>query len=167
MATVGRETGFDVAVRSITHADAEPVSSIVASLQEVCRSRPFDPVARATKDLLGLIVAALERGGERAVTEKLVEVQLQAALPALSVSFASTPMTIATPGSEPFYFAVPSESSARSRVLNVELPQGLALEEWQFRLLRASVYIAACLRPATELQRGRDEDPVLSMSMTA
>ena len=46
---------------------------------------------------------------------------------------------------EVLYLKVPASDDTFSQVLNVELPKDSMLEDWQFRLLKASTYLAAFL----------------------
>ena len=156
---------FDIAVKAIVEryvpgADDEAgalrsvragqVRELLTLLREVSRSRPADPGEHSIKDVLAIVIAALEHGDEHGVAFSLIEERLDAALPWLTARFASAPALTATVDNEALYLTLPSAGATSSRVLNVELPKGSILVDWQFRLLKASTYLAALLEPTRE-----------------
>jgi hypothetical protein len=116
-------------------------------LREVSRSRPSDPGEHSIKDVLGIVIAALERGDKHGVAHRLIEERLDAALPWLTARFAAAPALPATADTEALYLNLPAREGTASTVLNVELPKGSMLEDWQFRLLKATTCLAALLEP--------------------
>jgi PilZ domain len=129
-------------------ASAGQVRELLTLLREVSRSRPADPGEHSIKDVLGIVIAALERGDKQGVAHLLIEERLDAALPWLKARFAAAPALPATADTEALYLSLPTAAGTPSRVLNVELPMGSILEDWQFRLLKATTYLAALLEPA-------------------
>ena len=143
---------FDIAVRTIAEQYGHPLQAsqlteVVRSLQEVSDSRPFDSAGYAMKNLLEVGIAALQHGDKSDVTFTRIEEKLQMALPSLTARFAAIPTSITADDSEALYLQVPAASGIAPRVLNVELPRGAVLEDWQFRLLKASTYLAALVQP--------------------
>jgi hypothetical protein len=124
---------------------ATQVTELVSSLREVSRLRPFDPVAPAMNDLLAIVISALEQGDKSPVDFTLIEEQLHGALPSVTARFAAAPTSMPLADTEALYFQVPTPGGHAPCVLNVELPQGSTLEDWQFRLLKATMWLAALL----------------------
>ena len=143
----------DGEARPLRSARAGQVRELLTLLREVSQSRPSDPGEHSIKDVLAIVIAALERGDEHGVAFRLIEERLDAALPWLTARFAAAPALTATADNEALYLNLPSAGGASSRVLNVELPKGSILEDWQFRLLKASTYLAALLEPARAGER--------------
>ena len=142
-------TGAGGTLRSVR---ASQVTELARSLHEASCLRPFDPVVRSLRDLLAAVVSALQRCDRSAVTSTLIEEQLRRALPWLTVQFAEVPASIHMADAEAIYFRVPGQGANAPSVLSVELPQGSALEDWQFRLLKASTYLAALLQTIPEVE---------------
>ncbi len=153
---------FDVAVKAIverhvsnTDRDAGSRRSIQASqvrelstlLREVSHWRSVDPWKDSIREVLAIVIAALQRDEGHAVAFRLVEEQLEAVLPFLRVRFDETPAFITTPDKDVLYLKIPRAGSTPSQVLNVEFSRGSMLEDWQFRLLKASINLAALLEP--------------------
>jgi hypothetical protein len=130
---------------------SEHVAEVATSLRELGSSRPDDSIARAINGLLTIVVAASKSDDMHVDTFELIEKQLEAALPRLTSRFDENPVPAGMADSESLYLKIPTAGGTASTVLNVELPQGTILEDWQFRLLRASTYLAALLRPIPEV----------------
>jgi hypothetical protein len=122
---------------------------LFTSLQEVCRRSSSDPGAGLMDEMLTDARAALQRSAPGAGLVSLVEERLRQALPRLATRFDAGPPTSHPSEMEVIYFRVPAPDDGPSPILSVGLPQGFRLEEWQFRLLRASTYVAALLRAAS------------------
>jgi PilZ domain len=155
-----RADRFDIAVRGIverhvSHADrdgqtlasarASQTTDLSALLSELSRSRSIDPGEHWIKGMLAIVITALQRGGEQRVAFRLIEEQLDAALPGMTCRFSSSPTVMALDDKEVLYLKVPTSDDTVSQVLNVELPKDSMLEDWHFRLLKASTYLAAFL----------------------
>jgi hypothetical protein len=144
---------FDNVIKEIVEqhsAQAGSTTELVTSLRDLTCSSPGDPAARAINGLLAIVIAAVEGGEERSSTLRVIEQHLQVTLPWSTPRFAAAPMPVAEAGSESLYLTLPAARGNASGVLNVELPQGVILEDWQFRLLKASTYLATLLRPVPE-----------------
>jgi hypothetical protein len=102
-----------------------------------------DPLARGLCDLLAEAVPALERGEPATVLRGRVEQQLRRTLPNIGVTISSAPLK-PEKGTECIYFAAGEEWFASS-VINVQLPAGSIIADWQFRLLQAGSYLLELL----------------------
>ena len=155
-----RADRFDIAVRSIVerhvlHADrdgqtlpsarASQTTELSALLRELSRSRCTDPGEYSIRNLLAIVITALQRGDEHGIALRLIEEQLDAALPGKTCRFSPSPSAMALPDKEVLYLKVPTSDDTFSHVLNVELAKDSMIEDWHFRLLKASTYLAACL----------------------
>jgi hypothetical protein len=105
-----------------------------------------DPLSRAMCDILSELVPALDRGEPAAVLRGRLEQLLRRAMPSVDLGVASAPMP-GTPGKESVYFAAGDQSSPQG-VVNVQLTEGSALADWQFRLLQSSSYLLELLASA-------------------
>jgi hypothetical protein len=113
-----------------------------------------DPLGRGVCDVLSELVPALDRGEPAAVLRSRLEQLLRRAMPNLDIAVAGAPLA-GGPGKESIYFAA-GDHAAPQGVLNVQLPDGCALADWQFRLLQASSYLLELLSSAgTGLDTGR------------
>jgi hypothetical protein len=65
-------------------------------------------------------------------------------MPQVDVRLTDTPLPPTGSGAEMILFR-PDKLSERGCVLNVELPPGSTLDDWQFRLLRASMHLCSLL----------------------
>jgi hypothetical protein len=151
---------FDIALKTIvdqyvSRVDSEAgflrslgtsqVTDLVSSLREVSRLRLLDPVAPAMNDLLAIVISALEQGDKNPGDFTLIEEQLRGALPWVTARFAAAPTSMPLADTEALYFQVPTAGGHQPCVLNVGLPQGSTLEDWQFRLLKATTWLAGLL----------------------
>jgi hypothetical protein len=164
-----RADRFDVAVRTIVErhvsqgdgdeqtlasARASQATELSALLRELSRSQDIDPGDHAIKNLLAIVITALQRsdGHGVAIALRLIEEQLDAVLPGMTCRFSSSPTLKALADKEVLYLKVPTSEGTFPQVLNVELPKDSMLEDWQFRLLKASNYLAAFLTPPRPLE---------------
>jgi PilZ domain len=164
--TIDHSDRFDIAVRttverfvsltdgeagSVRSLRASQVTELVTALQEVSHSQSFDSVGEAIRYLLAVVTAALQRGDDdHAITFRLIEERLHAALPWLTARFAAAPTSSTAVDKEALYFKLPTAGGGGPSVLNVELSKGSIFEDWQFRLLKTSMYLAALLRPLSD-----------------
>jgi hypothetical protein len=128
--------------------DALPAASRADTIEQLRalrasgQSATGNPAGKAAEALLDQAIAAAEGGELRKVTLGQVERLVGEAVPALTVRFAGSPGR-SPAGGELVYFRVPARPGCAPRVLNVEVPHGATLEAWQFRLLKASTWVAA------------------------
>jgi hypothetical protein len=128
--------------------DALPAASRADTIEQLRalrasgQSATGNPAGKAAGALLDQAIAAAEGGELRKVTLGQVERLVGQAMPALTVRFAGSPGP-SPAGGELLYFRVPARSGCAPRVLNIEVPHGATLEAWQFRLLKASTWVAA------------------------
>jgi hypothetical protein len=101
-----------------------------------------DPLTRGLRDLLSDVVPALDRGEAGAVLRARLEDRLRRAVPSVALAIGSAPLE-PRPGTETIYFA--AQGLTESGVLNVELPEGSCIPDWQFRLLQAGSYLLELL----------------------
>jgi len=122
------------------------VSDVVRILRllESRSSSDTDWLARPLGDLLPAVAEALERRANPASVLAAVESRLRLALPQVDVRLTDTPLPPTGSGAEMILFR-PDKLSARGCMLNVELPPGSTLDDWQFRLLRASMHLCSLL----------------------
>jgi len=107
-------------------------------------SADTDWLARPLGDLLPAVAEALERRANPASVLAAVESRLRSALPQVDVRLTDAPLPPTGSGAEMILFR-PDKLSERGCVLNVELPPGSTLDDWQFRLLRASMHLCSLL----------------------
>ena len=74
----------------------------------------------------------------------VIESRLRLALPQVDVRLTDGPLPPTGSGAEMILFR-PDRLSDRGCVLNVELPHGSTLDDWQFRLLQASMHLCSLL----------------------
>jgi hypothetical protein len=110
---------------------------ILRSMQSVAAAS--DPLSRALCDVLSEVVPALDRGEPAVSLRARLEAHLRRAVPDLSLAIGSSPAQ-GPPGTETIYFAAGGESGSQA-VLNVSLPNGVTVPDWQFRLLQAGSYL--------------------------
>jgi CheY-like chemotaxis protein len=99
----------------------------------------------ALRDLVGIITNALRQREQLANVIHRIEEHLRAVLPGCAVQFAAGQAQRPKIDRETIFFQVPTVLDVPYAVLAVELQQGSVLEDWQFRLLRASTYLVALL----------------------
>jgi hypothetical protein len=139
-----------------------PDSDLRHTLAAICDG-PWELQAdTALRDLIGVVVTTLHDDG-RSLTAResrearaAVESHLSHVLPGFAAHFSEEPTPATSPDCEGLYFRVPIRAGRPTRVLNVSVPQGSMLEDWQFRLLKASACLAALVEgPPTRGERRR------------
>ena len=100
-----------------------------------------DPLSRGLRDLLSEVVPALDRGEPGAVLRARLEERLRRTVPNVGIAIAATPVE-ARSGTETIYFAT---AGSEGGVINVEMPEGSQIPDWQFRLLQAGGYLLELL----------------------
>ena len=100
-----------------------------------------DQLARPLAELLPTIVTALERRDPVQAVLAAIEAQLRTALPRAEISLLDTALP-ARAGAESIIFR-PEQATDLPCVLNVQVPAGATLTDWQFRLLRASMHLCS------------------------
>ncbi len=117
------------------------VTELVKSLQTVSHRRSSDPMIWAIHDVLVLVTSALQHDeGSAAWTS--VEGHLRNVLRGLTSGSADAPACVPALETEALSLQVPTRDDAR-RVLNVAIPQGGMVEDWQCRLPEASTRLGA------------------------
>jgi len=101
-----------------------------------------DWLARPLADLLPTVAGALERGDSPRPVLAAIESRLRVALPQVDVRLTDGPLPPTGSGAEMILFR-PDRLTDLGCVLNVEMPQGSTLDDWQFRLLRASMHLCS------------------------
>jgi len=112
-----------------------------------------DQLARPLAELLPTIVAALERRDPVQAVLGAIEAQLRTALPRAEIRLLDTALPART-GAESIIFR-PEHATDVPCVLNVQVPAGATLTDWQFRLLKASMHLCSLVdatgsRPSAE-----------------
>ena len=105
-----------------------------------------DQLAGPIGDLLPTIATALERRDPAETVLGEIEAQLRAALPRANIRLTPTALP-AESGTESIIFR-PEHATDLACVLNVQLPDGATLADWQFRLLRASMHLCSLIDAA-------------------
>ncbi len=100
-----------------------------------------DPLSRGLRDLLSDVVPALDRGEAGAVLKARLEERLRRTMPDVGIAIGSRPVD-ARPGQETIYF---STARPDTGVINVEMPEGSCVPDWQFKLLQAGGYLLELL----------------------
>jgi hypothetical protein len=100
-----------------------------------------DPFARPLAALLPPIVRALERREPVRSVLAAIEAQIRLALPRAEIRLLDTALP-ARHGSESIIFR-PERATDQPCVLNVQLPDGATLTDWQFRLLKTSMHLCS------------------------
>lgn len=100
-----------------------------------------DPLSRGLRDLLSEVVPALDRGEPGAVLRARLEERLRRTVPGVGIAIGAAPLG-ARPGMETIYFATKSPNAG---MINVEMPEGSQIPDWQFRLLQAGGYLLELL----------------------
>ncbi|HMF59971.1 MAG TPA: hypothetical protein VK595_06350 [Vicinamibacterales bacterium] len=112
-------------------------------------ARSDDPLSRGLRDLLAEIVPALDRGEPAVVLRSRLEDRLRRALPRAAIAIGSAQQE-AGPGTETIYFS--AEGVDGPGVLNVQLPEGTRIPDWEFRLLQSASHLLELLPAATAIQ---------------
>jgi hypothetical protein len=117
---------------------------LLRSVQGCARSD--DPLSRGLRDLLAEIVPALDRGEPAVVLRSRLEDRLRRTLPRAAIAIGSAPQE-AAPGTETIYFS--AEGVDGPGVLNVQLPEGTRIPDWEFQLLQSASHLLELLPAAT------------------
>ena len=115
-----------------------------------------DPLSRGLRDLLSEVVPALDRGEPGAVLRARLEERLRRTVPTVGIAIGATPVE-ARSGTETIYFAA---AGLDAGVINVEMPEGSQIPDWQFRLLQAGGYLLEMLPSGSVEREHRAEAPV-------
>ncbi len=113
-----------------------------------------DPLSRELRGLLSDVVPALDRGEAGAVLRARLEERLRRVVPDVGIAIGATPVE-ARPGIETIYF---STARPDTGVINVEMPAGSCVPDWQFKLLQAGGYLLELL-PQGPAEAQRTLDP--------
>lgn len=136
---------IDLALKNLVRRHRHEIASAgegqqwAAQLPEILRSMqstaaPSDPLGRAVCEVLAELVPALDRGEPAVSLRARLQSHLRRAIPDLAVAIGGAPAS-GPAGTETIYFA--SGGPAAPAVLNVTLPEGVHIPDWQFRLLQA------------------------------
>jgi len=117
-----------------------------------------DQLARPLAELLPTIVSALERRDPVQAVLGAIEAQLRTALPRAEINLRDTVLP-ARSGAESIIFR-PEQATDVPCVLNVQVPAGATLTDWQFRLLKASMHLCSLVGAAGS-RRSTDPAPSL------
>jgi len=150
---------FDALIKAtIARHGSDAAGALMTALEEETRSCPFDPVAKACGDLLEIVGPALRSRRGRDAALALIEERLHAAMPSMTLTFAPAPALITPAGREVLYLRLPAAGDAAPGVLNLELPQGAMLEDWQFRLIKVGTYLASLLFTIPEAEAMKEPE---------
>jgi hypothetical protein len=130
---------------SIRQSDKN-LTQLLKSVQGAARSD--DPLSRGLRDLLAEIVPALDRGEPAVVLRSRLEDRLRRALPRAAIAIGSAPQE-ATAGIETIYFSAHGVDGPG--VLNVQLPEGTRMPDWEFRLLESASHLLELLPAGTAM----------------
>jgi hypothetical protein len=125
---------------------------LLRSVQGSARSE--DPLSRGLRDLLAEIVPALDRGEPAVVLRSRLEDRLRRALPGAAIAIGSAPRE-AGAGTDTIYFS--AQGVDGPGVLNVQVPEGTRIPDWELRLLESASHLLELLPAATAIQ---SEPPV-------
>ncbi len=120
------------------------VVRVLRLLESRATSTDSDWLARPLADLLPTVAGALEQRADPSSVRSVIESRLRLALPQVDVRLTDGPLPPTGSGAEMILFR-PDRLSDRGCVLNVELPHGSTLDDWQFRLLQASMHLCSLL----------------------
>jgi hypothetical protein len=120
------------------------VVRILRILETRASSADGDWLARPLADLLPTVAEALERRDAAGPVFAAIESRLRLALPQADVRLTDGPLPPTGNGAEMIMFR-PDRLTDLGCVLNVEMPHGSTLADWQFRLLRASMHLCSLL----------------------
>jgi Family of unknown function (DUF6982) len=113
--------------------------------------RADDPLSRSLQDILSEVVPALTRGEPAAVLRSKLESRLRRAVPAAGIAIGSSPAE-APPGAETIYFE--AQGTSGPGVLNVQLPAGYHVSDWEFRLFQVGSYLLELLPSSADTADG-------------
>jgi hypothetical protein len=119
---------------------------VLKTLQTRAAELEGDQLARPIAELLPTIATALERRDPADAVLAEIEARLRTALPRLDIRLADAPLP-AERGAESLIFR-PEQATDLLCVLNVQMPTGDTLSDWQFRLLKASMHLCSLLDAA-------------------
>ena len=120
------------------------VLEVLRTLGERAARLDSDYLARPIADLLPAVASALERRDPAAAVLGTIETRLRAALPQVDIRLTDVPLPPSKTGGETMLFR-PDHVTDLACVLNVQLPSGTALDDWQLRLLNASMHLCSLL----------------------
>jgi hypothetical protein len=126
--------------------DTADVLRVLKTLQSRAAELDGDQLARPIALLLPTIATALERRDPADAVLAEIESRLRTALPRLGIRLADAPLP-SERGAESLIFR-PEQATDLMCVLNVQMPAGEALSDWQFRLLKASMHLCSLLDAA-------------------
>ena len=106
-----------------------------------------DGIVRPIADLLLTVALALERQDPAADVLATIEARLREALPKIDIRLADGPLPSSKSESETIVLR-PEQATDLACVLSVQLPSGSTLDDWQFRLLKASMHLCSLLDAA-------------------
>ena len=130
-------------------------------------ARADDPLSRSLQDILSDVVPALTRGEPAAVLRSKLEGRLRRAVPQVGIAIGSSPVEAAA-GAETIYFG--AQGSSGPGVLNVQLPAGYRVSDWEFGCSRPAATCSSCCRqvptprpPPTAVRRQDPKLPTLRL----
>lgn len=126
-----------------TPLDVSEMLHLLRRLHVRAQQLEGDDLARPIADLLPAIVNALERRDSARVVLGTIESRLRAALPRLDIRLTNAPLPSQADG-ETILFR-PDHPLDLTCVLNVRVPAGAPLSNWQWRLLQASMHLCSVL----------------------
>lgn len=141
----------DIAVKTFVerHLHDTPfggrLTDLLPSLERTLGRDDSDPGHQAVRELIADLRPAA--GEPRAVPFTTIEMHLERAISGVHARFGGDPQPARDPGVETIYFNLPAIGpSAPRETLTVQITRGVILEDWQFRLLKASTWLAALSR---------------------
>jgi hypothetical protein len=135
----------------VQRADGRELSSnawlpgLLQSLRRVIARNDDDEGIKSACRLLASLVLALERSAGAAEAVTLIETHLERTLPGASVTSVGNPEASPDTRLEIIHFTIPGECA--DRVLRVQIPRDFALQDWQFRLVKAATWLIALVDP--------------------
>jgi hypothetical protein len=120
-------------------------SGLLQSVRRAIARDDDDPGIKSACRLLASLVLALERSADTAEALALIEAHLERTLPGASVTSVENPEASTDTRLEIVHFAIPGEHAGR--MLRVGMPRDFALEDWQFRLVKATTWLIALVDP--------------------
>lgn len=117
-------------------------ATLIDALKHVrtAAQRRGDPMNAHLADLLGLVIPAFARSDSPEAIVRAVQEQLARQLPLLAIYPSSEPEDTAS-DRELITLSVPTDVTRPRLAVTAEFPVGYALDEGQFRLLKASSYL--------------------------
>ena len=126
--------------------DTADVLRVLRTLQSRALELDADQMATPIADLLPVIAMAIERRDTADAVLAEIEARLRSALPRLDIRMTDAALP-AGGGTESIIFR-PEQATDLMCVLNVQMPAGHTLSDWQFRLLKASMHLCSLLDAA-------------------